>query len=205
MYMYSKRLGNINTRTIAIRIQCHIKHFLVAIEYSMQPVLRLNVKRKQITAFVFHFLPVVGCPDMTVSGDTHTKRDGHDKLLVICNHTGETSHFKCDGTQWRGELKNCTRGESERQHDLNAWTFSNLHLEYTYSHDSGHALFYFFRLAWYGNGCSTKRTIIIYSGRQRGIFTEPCKTVLVFFTLPYGARSVQYITFSEISNIQGIL
>ncbi len=62
-------------------------------------------------AIIFHFLPVVGCPDMTVSGDTHTKREDSDKLLVICNHTNEISHLKCDGTQWRGELKNCTRGE----------------------------------------------------------------------------------------------
>ncbi len=71
---------------------------------------RTHISGNGATAYNF-IISVFGCPDITVPGDIHTKRDGHDKLLVICNHTGETSHFKCDGTQWRGELKNCTHGK----------------------------------------------------------------------------------------------
>ena len=52
---------------------------------------------------------MVGCPNINTPQDTYSKREGQ-KLLVICNHTGETSYLSCDGRKWQGELKNCTQG-----------------------------------------------------------------------------------------------
>ena len=55
------------------------------------------------------FFSVAGCPNINTPPDTYSKREGQ-KLLVICNHTGETSYLSCDGRKWQGELKNCTQG-----------------------------------------------------------------------------------------------
>ena len=51
-----------------------------------------------------------GCPDIMSSYNTHVSRHG-DKLTIYCNNTGDKRHLVCSGTQWIGEIINCTEGK----------------------------------------------------------------------------------------------
>ena len=50
-----------------------------------------------------------GCADISPSYNTYVHRNG-DKLTIFCNTTGDTRHLVCSGTQWIGEIINCTDG-----------------------------------------------------------------------------------------------
>ena len=56
------------------------------------------------------YLTVIGCPNVRAPSDTSTRRDGN-KLVIICNHTGETTTLTCKGNVWFGEIRNCTPGK----------------------------------------------------------------------------------------------
>ena len=53
-----------------------------------------------------------GCADISAPFNTHVHRNG-DKLTIYCNNTGDTRHLVCSGTQWIGEIINCTNGRFE--------------------------------------------------------------------------------------------
>ena len=56
------------------------------------------------------YVVAIGCPDPDPITHASVKRDG-DTLKVTCNHTSEKWHLVCKGTQWIGDIRNCSAGK----------------------------------------------------------------------------------------------
>ena len=52
----------------------------------------------------------VGCKDIAPMPYAWIHRTD-DVTVVKCNHTGETFFLSCTGTEWLGELHNCSKGK----------------------------------------------------------------------------------------------
>ena len=58
----------------------------------------------------FCVISAVGCPDIVPKQEVSVKRVGSN-AVVKCNHTDVTFFLSCEGTQWNGEIGNCTKGK----------------------------------------------------------------------------------------------
>ena len=56
-----------------------------------------------------HYIVAIGCPDIVPKQEASVKRVGN-KAVVKCNHTDITYYLSCEGTQWIGDIGNCTKG-----------------------------------------------------------------------------------------------
>lgn len=56
------------------------------------------------------FFTVIGCPNIRPPPDTSMRRDGN-RVVIICNHTGDMTTLSCRGSSWYGDIRNCTPGK----------------------------------------------------------------------------------------------
>ena len=64
---------------------------------------------------VFVYLAAVGCPDPLPPEGAWMRRRGErgEQLVdITCNSSIQSWHLVCRGTEWVGEVGNCSRGQS---------------------------------------------------------------------------------------------
>ena len=54
-----------------------------------------------------YLLAAIGCPNIEVPSNAYMVRSA-DSIVITCNHTKESWHLKCVGTEWIGIRGNCS-------------------------------------------------------------------------------------------------